>query len=136
MASLLVEQTTVENRRLLWELQTINEIADGISRSLELDDVLTGALQRIVKAFDAVGASIRLLDERTERYEIAAVGRPVEAAAVLGRIATSWLTDQVIATRAAVVVEDMKPQQRAGRRLDPQRHQPAAPRRQTICSAC
>ena len=33
----------------VWELQTINEIAEGISRSLELDDVLTGALQRLVR---------------------------------------------------------------------------------------
>src|SRR4030095_1551321 len=69
---LLVDQMTVDNRRLLWELQTINEIAEGISRSLELDDVLRGALESIVKAFDAVGASIRLRDERTGQYEIAA----------------------------------------------------------------
>jgi two-component system, NtrC family, sensor kinase len=108
--ALLVEQTTVENRRLLWELQTINEIADGISRSLELDDILTGALQRIVKAFDAVGASIRLLDERTERYEVAASVGPSKAQPFWEE-SDAWLTDQVIATRAAVVVEDMKPQQ-------------------------
>ena len=53
---------TMQNRRLVWELQTINEIAAGISRSLELEDVLTGALQRLVRAMDAVGASIRLRD--------------------------------------------------------------------------
>ncbi len=107
--SLLVEQT-VENRRLLWELQTINEIAEGISRSLELDDILTGALQRIVKAFDAAGASIRLLDERTERYEVAAaVGPSKEQPFWDGSHA--WLTDQVIESRAAVVVEDMKAMQ-------------------------
>jgi two-component system NtrC family sensor kinase len=106
--ALLVEQTNVENRRLLWELQTINEIADGISRSLELDDVLTGALQRIVKAFDAVGASIRLHDDRTERFEVAAsVGSSKQP---FWEGSDAWLTEQVIATRAAVVVEDMKPQ--------------------------
>ena len=38
----------LDNRRLVWELQTINEIADGIARSLELDDVLAGALQCMV----------------------------------------------------------------------------------------
>ena len=32
---------TAQNRRLVWELQTINEIAAGISRSLELTDILT-----------------------------------------------------------------------------------------------
>ena len=85
--SLLVEQTTVENRRLLWELQTINEIADGISRSLELDDILTGALQRIVQAFDAVGASIRLFDDRTERYEMTRRRRSVAWRSRSGRIA-------------------------------------------------
>ncbi len=53
-ASLLVDRMTVHNRRLLWELQTINEIAEGISQSLELDDVLTGALQRIVRSFEVV----------------------------------------------------------------------------------
>jgi len=108
--SLLVEQTTVQNRRLLWELQTINEIADGISRSLELDDILTGALQRIVKAFDAVGASIRLFDQRTEGYEVAAAVGPAKTQAFWEE-SHSWLTGQVIETRAAVVVEDMKPQQ-------------------------
>src|SRR5687767_10472910 len=33
---------TAQNRRMVWELQTINEIASGISGSLELTDVLTG----------------------------------------------------------------------------------------------
>jgi len=107
--SLLVDQMTVHNRRLLWELQTINEIAEGISRSLELDDVLTGALQRIVRAFEAVGASVRLRDERTGRYEVTASVGP-------SRLQPFWdgshtmLSEQVIATRTAVVVEDMKHQ--------------------------
>ena len=64
------------NRRLVWELQTINEIADGISRSLELDDVLTGALQRLVPALDAAAGSIRLRDEVTGQYELRAVVGP------------------------------------------------------------
>jgi len=106
-ASLLVNQMmTVHNRRLLWELQTINEIADGVSRSLELDDVLTGALQRIVRAFDAVGASIKLRDDRTGRYEVtASVG-----SALVQRFwsdSTSGPSEQVIVTRTAVIVEDL-----------------------------
>jgi two-component system NtrC family sensor kinase len=105
--SLFAEQTTVENRRLLWELQTINEIADGISRSLELDDVLTGALQRIVKAFDAVGASIRLLDEAAEGFKVAASVGPSKLQA-FWEGSDAWLTDEVVSTRAAVVVEDIK----------------------------
>jgi two-component system, NtrC family, sensor kinase len=110
-ASLLVDRMTVDNRRLLWELQTINEIAQGISRSLELDDVLTGALQRIVRAFDAVGASIRLYDGRTGQYEVTASVGPSRSAVAWDRSAA--LLDQVIATRTAVVVEDVAPQSSA-----------------------
>jgi two-component system NtrC family sensor kinase len=64
---------SLHNRRLFWELQTINEIAQGIGRSLELDAVLTGALQRIVRAFNAASASIRFRDDGTGRYEHGAV---------------------------------------------------------------
>ncbi|HET7219204.1 MAG TPA: ATP-binding protein [Vicinamibacterales bacterium] len=108
-SSVLVDRMTVHNRRLLWELQTINEIADGISRSLELDDVLTGALQRVVKAFDAAGASIRLRDERTGRYEVTASVGPTKLQPFWGGPST-WLSEQVIATGTAVVVEDMSHQ--------------------------
>jgi two-component system NtrC family sensor kinase len=99
---------TVHNRRLLWELQTINEIAEGISQSLELDDVLTGALQRIVRAFEVVGASIRLRDERTGRYEMTASVGPARVQRFWNGPA-SWPSEQVIATRTAVVVEDLAP---------------------------
>jgi two-component system NtrC family sensor kinase len=99
---------TAQNRRLVWELQTINEIASGISRSLELTDILTTALQRLVRAMDGVGASIRLRDRVTDRFEdCASVG--------LDLIDDFWATrlpgvarpsDTVIATRTAVVIED------------------------------
>jgi two-component system, NtrC family, sensor kinase len=102
----LVDQMAVDNVRLLWELQTINEIAEGTSRSLELDDVLTGALDRIVKAFDAVGASIRLRDRHSGKYEIAASVGPERLAPFWGG-AMAWPGDQVISTRTAVVVEDL-----------------------------
>ena len=99
----------LQNRRLVWELQTINEIADGISRSLELDDVLTGALQRLVPAFDAVGGSIRLLNAMTGRHELRAAVGPKslqqiwsELGAVLPRP-----SDQVIETRKTVITEDI-----------------------------
>jgi signal transduction histidine kinase len=108
-SSVLVDRMTVHNRRLLWELQTINEIADGISRSLELDDVLIGALQRVVKAFDAVGASICLRDERTGSYEVTASVGPSKLQTFWDG-PNAWLSEQVIATRTAVVVEDMSHQ--------------------------
>jgi signal transduction histidine kinase len=97
---------TVDNRRLLWELQTINEIAEGTSRSLELDDVLTGALESIVRAFDAVGASVRLRDDRTGKYEITASVGPARLHQFWSR-SNAWPGEQVITTRTAIVIEEL-----------------------------
>ena len=99
---------TMQNRRLVWELQTINEIASGIARSLELTDILTGALQRLMRAMDAAGAAIRLRDRLTDRFEECAKVGPLA-------VHMAWDThlpgipmpsDQAIATRAPVIVED------------------------------
>ena len=49
----------------MWELQTINEIADSMARSLVLSDVLASALQCLVRALDIAGGSIRLKDDVT-----------------------------------------------------------------------
>jgi two-component system NtrC family sensor kinase len=102
-------QMNLDNRRLVWELQTINEIADGVVRSLELDDVLTGALQRVVRAFGAAVGSIRLKDPVTGAFEVrATVGPPI-----FQRFWTEHATDavrpsdRVIATGAALLVEDL-----------------------------
>ena len=99
----------LHNRRLLWELQTINEMADGLSRSLELDDVLAGALQRLVPALEGVGGSIRLLDEHTGQYEDrASVGfKLVQAAWDAFGASQPRPSEQVIATRQAILVEDL-----------------------------
>lgn len=99
----------LQNRRLVWELQTINEIADGISRSLELEDVLTGALQRLVPALEAAGGSIRLLDELTGQYELRAIVGPESMSSVwtdFGGVLPRP-SEQVIATRKPVVIEDI-----------------------------
>ena len=103
---LLVDQMRVDNARLLWELQTINEIAEGTSRSLELDDVLTGALDSIVRAFDAVGASIKLRDQHSGGYEMAASVGP-EWLKKFWHGSLAWPGDHVIATRTRIVVEDL-----------------------------
>lgn len=99
----------VSNQRLMWELQTINDVSDGITRSLELQDILTGALQRVVHAFGTTGGSIRLRDDVTGRYEKRAmIGPPVLHGmweTYAGHVARP--SDKVIATRAAVVVEDL-----------------------------
>ena len=94
------------NRRLVWELQTINEIADGISRSLELDEVLTGAVQRLVPALDAAAGSIRLRDEVSGQYELRAVIGPRSIWADTGP-GLPPPDDQVIRTRKPVIIADI-----------------------------
>jgi signal transduction histidine kinase len=102
-------RATALERRRVWELQIVNEISDVIGRSLELEDVLTAALERLVPALDATAGSIRLLNEFTGGYEIKADIGP-------GEVADLWRgtkptlarpSDSVIATRRAVVVEDL-----------------------------
>ncbi|MEO8521482.1 MAG: hypothetical protein ABI603_08970, partial [Acidobacteriota bacterium] len=51
------------NRRLFWELQTINQICEGTARSLELEEVLNVALESLTMAFAADSGSIRLRDD-------------------------------------------------------------------------
>jgi two-component system NtrC family sensor kinase len=99
----------LDNRRLVWELQTINEIVDGINRSLELDDVLEGALQRIVGALDAVAGTIRLRDQTTGALDVRAHVGP----ATLRQLWTDFgvtvprPSDQVLASGKAVLLEDL-----------------------------
>ena len=97
------------NRRLVWELQTINEIADGISRSLELEEVLTGALQRLVPALDAAGGSIRLLDEMTGQFELRALVGPKVMYSIWNELApiVPRPSDQVIQTRKPIIIDDI-----------------------------
>jgi signal transduction histidine kinase/DNA-binding response OmpR family regulator len=99
----------LQNRRLLWELQTINEIADGMSRSLELDEVLNGALQRLVPALDATGGSIRLMDPMTAQYEVRATVGPKSLYTIWTDFGVSLPrpSDQVIATRKSIIVDDV-----------------------------
>jgi two-component system NtrC family sensor kinase len=99
----------LHNRRLVWELQTINEIADGISRSLELDDVLVGALQRLVPALDAAKGSIRLHDAATGRYELRAAVGPQSVWSVWTSFGVNLThpSDQVVASRKPTIIEDL-----------------------------
>ena len=97
-----------QNRRLVWELQTINEIAEGVSRSLELDEVLTGALERLVAAFDAAGGSVRLRDELTGEYELRALVGPRSLYTMWDSLAPALPrpSETVIRTRKPVIITD------------------------------
>ena len=100
----------VYNRRLMWELQTINEVSEGITQSLEMSDILAGALQRVVRAFEGTAGSIRLRDELSGCYEMrAAIGPPV-LQRVWDRYGVRRPSDQVIAARSSVMVEDLAQQ--------------------------
>ncbi len=99
----------LDNRRLVWELQTINEIADGISRSLELDHVLLGALQCTIRAMNAIAGSIRIREEGTDEFhEKAFVGPRIMKDLWTEVKGIPRPSDEVIATRAAFVVHDLR----------------------------
>ncbi len=103
-------QMNLDNRRLVWELQTINQIADGIARSLELDDVLAGALQCTVRALGVLGGSIRLREEATGLFiEKAFIGPPVMQE-VWTRLNGEGLppSERVIRTRMPLIVDDLR----------------------------
>jgi two-component system NtrC family sensor kinase len=101
-------QMNLDNERLVWELQTINEIADGIARSLELEDILTGALQRVVRAFDAVGGSIRLKDRQSGAYTKRATVGPASLQRIWTEFGITRPSDRVIETQTAELVEDFE----------------------------
>jgi two-component system NtrC family sensor kinase len=99
----------LENRRMLWELQIVNEIADGIARSLDLHTLLSGALDRVVRALGVAGGSIRLKADGQDRFEEQAmIGHDLIRQLWQGPTSTvPRPSDQVIATSAPVVIQDL-----------------------------
>jgi two-component system NtrC family sensor kinase len=100
-------QMNLDNRRLVWELQTINGIADGMARSLVLNDVLASALQCLVRALEIVGGSIRLKDDLSGGFEEQAFVGPRDVQQIW-RDGVPRPSDQVIATRNAHLVDDLR----------------------------
>jgi signal transduction histidine kinase/DNA-binding response OmpR family regulator len=103
-------QMNLDNQRLVWELQTINQIADGIARSLELDDVLAGALQCTVGALGVLGGSIRLREEATGLFIEKAFVGPSSMHDVWTRLQDKGLppSERVIRTRMPLIVDDLR----------------------------
>ena len=98
-------RATAADRRRVWELQVVNEIAEVISRSLELETVLSGALERLVSALDAVGGSIRLRNEVTGAFDVEAEAGASDVVGLFRAIARA--SDQVIASRSPVILGDL-----------------------------
>jgi two-component system NtrC family sensor kinase len=102
-------QMNRDNRHLVWELQTINEIADGMSRSLEIDHVLHGALQCTLRAMGGIVGSIRIRNEATGEFEEKAyIGQRIMKDIRADAKQKLRPSDQVIATRTAFVVHDLR----------------------------
>ena len=101
----------LDNQRLVWELQTINQIADGIARSQELDQVLAGALQCTVRALGVAGGSIYLKDEATGVFVDNAFIGPLEMQDVWARLKALGVRpdDRVITTDVCHVVPKTPP---------------------------
>jgi two-component system NtrC family sensor kinase len=100
---------TIDNQRLVWELQTINEISDGVSRSLELDNVLHGALQCTLRAMTAIVGSIRIKNEATGEFDEKAYIGPRLMKDIWTHVKCVFRpSDHVIATRTAFVVDDLR----------------------------
>jgi two-component system NtrC family sensor kinase len=95
------------DQRLVWELQIINQISSVIARSLEVEGVLTGALQCLVPALGAAAGGVRLRNEITGAFDTASVLGSGQAVRMWERHpAIARPSTEVIATRRAVLVED------------------------------
>jgi two-component system NtrC family sensor kinase len=116
-SALQASRATAADKRRVWELQIVNEISEVIGRSLELEDVLGGALARLVPALDAAGGSIRLQNEATGQYEIKAEIGPTSIVSLFRDDAQP--TERVIATRCAVVIQDLSVEAPAAQAGDP-----------------
>ena len=98
-----------ENRRLVWELQTINDISSVLTHSLELDDVATGALRRVMTAMDAAAGAIHVRDGSAGALQPRLVLGDEAACRVLhgGGPGVALPADRVVATGASVIVDDL-----------------------------
>jgi two-component system, NtrC family, sensor kinase len=98
----------VQNRRLVWELQTINDVAAGLAGSLEIQDVMARALENLARAMDAIGGAIRLRDDGSHAFDTSVTVGPDWLRGVWTGDASLGQrpSDRVIEARTAVIVED------------------------------
>jgi two-component system NtrC family sensor kinase len=88
------------NRRLMWELQLINDIGDDLRRSLDPRDLLNRALQRLIQMLEANSGAVRLRNPLTGEFEDAAAIGPQEAR-------TLRPSDRVLSTQRPVSIADL-----------------------------
>jgi DNA-binding response OmpR family regulator len=95
------------NRRLVWELQLINEIGDDLRRSLDPRDLLKRALQRLTQVLETNSAAVRLQNPITGAFEDAAAVGPDDVIKLWPSAVVPRPSDQVLRTRKPVCVGDL-----------------------------
>ncbi len=97
------------------ELQSLNRILQEIATSLEPDDVLHTICKELAYAFDVPQAAVALLDERETHLKVVAEyiapGRP-SALGLIIPLAGNLLSQEVIQTRKAIAVKDVRTDER------------------------
>ena len=98
----------LERQRLTWELRLVNEVANIVSSSFELDEALQRALERVSEAFDTKWALVRLVPADDGPAEVRAiVGATMdEARSAYARRQRPWPTDRVLEHGVSVRIDD------------------------------
>ena len=100
----------VDNRRLVWELQLINELGEDLRRSLDPRELLERALRRLISALDGCSGSVRLQNPVTKLFtDLIEVAPPEMDALWAGpKAAIGRPSDRVLVTRAPVLIPDLQ----------------------------
>jgi len=101
----LEHRVTIRTR----ELEALNAIAAAVSQSLDLDEILDGALDKTLEVMDIEAGGIYLLDERSESLTIAAQRglSPKFVAGVNQLKVGEGLSGRVAASGEPLVVKDL-----------------------------
>ena len=98
-------RATGADRRRVWELQIANDIFEAIGRSLEIEGVVTSALERLVRALDVTAGSISVRNPDSGAYEVKAQVGPSDMMPILH--GPGSLAESVITTRRAALLHDL-----------------------------
>jgi two-component system NtrC family sensor kinase len=100
---------SLERQRLTWELGLLNEVAEILASSLELDQAFQRALERVTAAFAAHRAILRLIPiDGGPALVRACVGRDlIELRAAYEASRGIWPTDTAIGERRPVRIDDL-----------------------------
>ena len=100
---------TLANRRLLWEQRMMNEIGDELRQLVAPERLVERVLDRLMLGMQLDGCAARLLNPDTHEYDHKCVRGPEEMLALWSseNPAIPRPSDRVLATRAAVSIEDL-----------------------------